>query len=92
MTRPKGAQNIMFIYISYIHLCIININVVLIQGNDFAVHGRKYAIVIAKSKRDRKGKIIEACTNFNTLCIIRIIYVHVYYALKFKLSLYIHVS
>lgn len=69
--------------------------VVLIQGNDFAVHGRKYAIVIAKSKRDRKGKIIEACTNFNTLCIIRIIYVHVhyvYYALKFKLSLYIHVS
>lgn len=33
----------------------MNINVVLIQGNDFAVHGRKYAIVIAKSKRDRKG-------------------------------------
>lgn len=73
-------------------MCIININVVLIQGNDFAVYGRKYAIVIAKSKRDRKGKIIEACTNFNTLCIIRIIYVRVYYALKFKLSLYIHVS
>lgn len=73
-------------------MCIININVVLILGNDFVVYGRKYVIVIVKSKCDRKGKIIEVCINFNMFCIIRIIYVYVYYVLKFKLLLYIYVS